>query len=309
MNSIDKQLIELYDEKNRKEKVRTHLTNLYYRIEEAKMELLTLQAQLIKEERDVEKLEENNIYSLFLTVLGTKKQQLEKERQEYIQMFIKVKGLEKNLEILDEEKMLLQKTFSGLENAEEDFEKLLKTKVHLLVQSNDYPEALLEYNEKIASYNIKNRELLSCIKKGDVAKNYLKKITDFLGELEVWGAVSNNSTKVKKKLRRINKDIFIANNFMQRYEGGLVELEDYFELDFHREIVQFETFLDQFVDALITDWIVKHRIFNASNLLINLSDKITQINEMLSYEIEKTESYIEEAEDYKADYILNKLKS
>jgi len=41
-----------------------------------------LQDQLSKEERDVDKLEEKGLYTLFLTVLGTKEQQLEKERQD-----------------------------------------------------------------------------------------------------------------------------------------------------------------------------------------------------------------------------------
>lgn len=309
MESIDKQLIELYDEKNRKEKVRLHLDKLYRCIEQKEAELVDLQPQLNKEERDVTKLEEKNIYSLFLTVLGTKKQQLEKERQEYIQIFMKVKGLEKNLIILKEEKELLQKSYSGLQNVEENFKNLLKKKINLLIKGNKYPQELLIYNEKIASYKVKIRELESCIKTGVLAKKYLAKLIKFLNGLEIWGVENKNIPKVKKKIDRAHKDVFIANNFLQKYEGGLTELEDYFDLDFHREIIQFESFLEQFVDALITDWIVKHRIFNASNLIMNLSDKITQLNEMLSYEIEKTKSYVNEAEEFKTDFLLKNMKS
>jgi len=309
MESLDKQLIDLYDEKNRKEKVRLHLHKIYHSIKQKEAELAKLQPQLLKEERDVEKLEGKNMYSLFLTVLGTKKEQLEKERQEYIQVFLKVKGLEKNLEILNEEKTLLQKTFSGLEKVDEDFNVLMKKKIHLLMKSNTFPEELLVYNEKISSYKIKIRELQTCIKKGEVAQKYLRKVINFLDGLENWGIERRVSQRGKKKIGRANKDVFLANNFLQRFEGELAELEDYFDLDFHREIEQFENFLDQFVDALITDWIVKHRIFNASNLVINLNDKTTQINEMLGYEIEKTQAYIKEADTYKTDFILKKMKS
>jgi len=101
----------------------------------------------------------------------------------------------------------------------------------------------------------------------------------------------------------------LSNDFLQQFENKLIDMETYFDLDFRREITQFENFLDQFVEALITDWIVKHEIFNSNNLIINLIDKLTQLSEMLQYEIENTQEYIQEAKDFKASYIIKNISS
>ncbi len=310
MEKLDQRLLELFDDKNRKEKIKIHLDHLYSSIERKEIELLSLQDQLSKEERDVDKLEEKGLYTLFLTVLGTKEQQLEKERQEYLQAFMKVQGLEENLHILREEKAFLQKTYSGLQGVEKNFKQTLKRKIDDLIKKEDCPPQLVKFIEKISSYSIKIRELETCIKKGNIARKYLQKVSAGLQDLDSWGIQPSHklSNKAKKIVDRVNKDAYIANNFLQKFEAELQELEDHFELDFRREISQFEIFIDQFVDALITDWIVKLKIFNSNNLIYSISDKSIQITEMLQYEIEKTQKYIEETQNDKANFILKRVR-
>ena len=256
-------------------------------------------------------MEEDSLYVLFLTILGNKQQQLEKERHEYLQVFVKVNGLKANLNILHEEKELLQKTHSSLQGIEENFATTLAKKIDQLQKNEDLPPLLTTFNDKISNFYIKIKELETCIKKGTVARKYLNKISLGLEELDSWGLqdVRHQGTKARKKIDRVNKDVYIANNFLQKFENELEELENHFDFNFRREISQFELFLDQFVAALITDWIVKHEIFNANNLIYIISDKIIQISEMLEYEIEKTKRYIKETKTEKADYILNYIKS
>ena len=310
MDHLDQKLLELYDEKNRKEKIQIHLEHLYSTIERQEAELVILENLLAKEERDVELLEKDSLYNLFLTVLGNKQQQLEKERHEYLQAFMKVNGLKSNLKILHEEKALLQKTHSSLQGVEQNFTAVLTKKINQLIKDKDCPPLLSTYNEKISSYHMKIKELETCIKKGSVARKYLHKIHTGLQELSNWGIrdTQRPGKKVQKKIDRINKDIYIANNFLQKFENELEELEKHFDFNFRREISQFELFLDQFVAALITDWIVNLEIFDANNLILIISDKVIQISEMLEYEIEKTENYIDETHNEKADYILNYIK-
>jgi len=309
MENIDKQLSELYEEKKRKETVATHLDNIYHTIEDKEEKLSRLKIIVDKEEHDVQKLEESSLYSLFLTVLGTHKEKLKKERHEYLQAFMKLQGEESSLQSLQEEKELLVKVYSGLKDVDKEFNKVLNKKIQKLIEENNLPPILNEYTEKIANYKIKISELESCIKKGVVAKKYLRKTSEGLTELKEWGKTSNYKRRLKKKEGRINKDIFLSNDFLQQFENKLIDMETYFDLDFRREITQFENFLDQFVEALITDWIVKHEIFNSNNLTINLIDKLTQLSEMLQYEIENTQEYIQEAKDFKASYIIKNISS
>jgi len=311
MESIDEKLLVLYEEKNRKDKVHYHLEELYRDMERKEIQLVDLKEIMHQEFLDVEKLESKSLYGLFLTVLGNKKQQLEKERQEYLQVFMKVEGLKQHLIILAEEKELLQKTYSGLQTVDKDFEQALSKKIELLVKVDACPPRLTEYLKKIANYRIKIKELETCIKKGEVARKYLRNVITGLDEIEQWGYENKkmSTTRIRKKIKRLNKEIYVANSFLQKFEHELGCLQGHFDFDFQREITQFQNFMDQFVDTLITDWIVKQRIFNADNLVDNLRDKIVQLSETLTYEIEKTNGYIEETQLEKADYLLNYIKS
>ena len=87
MKNLDTQLLELYQEIKRKEKLKIHILNIRKLIKEKQEQLQLLEIELAKEEMDVVRLEQLNLYSIFKTILGNKKEQLEKERQEYLQVF------------------------------------------------------------------------------------------------------------------------------------------------------------------------------------------------------------------------------
>ncbi len=309
MATLDQQLQAVYDEYNRKQKIKTHLQHLHVVIAQKEQELEMLAVILDQEQADLDALEGKNLYSIFQYLLGNKEEQLEKVKQEYLAAYVKYNALLSNLQDLQEERAVLEKTYSGLHAIDAQFELLMKQKLTLLNQGNKLPAGFDNLTEKIANFQSKIRELQLAIKKGVSAKKYLHKVMLGLQQIEHWGDVPplEVPNRIDKKVERINKDIYVANNYLQKYEDELSDISDLFQLDYQREVNQLEFFLDQFIDCLITDWIVKHKIHNAFHLIMNIMDKITRIGEMMDYEIDKTKEYIQEEEEAKATLVMEQI--
>jgi len=307
MKDLDKKILVINKDLKRKEKIKIHLNNLMDLMQRRSLELENIELQINKEEQDVTRLEKLNLFSTFQFILGNIQQQLEKERQELLQAVLKRNGLIENLKALKKEKEVLEKSFISLHDIELEFEKLLNNKVKLLKQNNKYPPSLNRYNEKLASFDSRIRELKVTIKQGEKAKKELHKIIVNLGKIDNWGYENTPAkiVKVNRQVDRTHKHVYIANNFLQRYEEELLDLSDHFELEYRREVEMLEKFLDQFIDCLITDWIVRSKLENSIHLVLNVIDKITLINAMLEYEIEKTNEYIKEEKKMKTEIIIS----
>ena len=198
-----------------------------------------------------------------------------------------------------------------MHNLDLEFGKLLKRKEALLKkQEDEYPPELVTCNENIGNFQSKIIEIKLAVKEGNKAKKFLHRIIVGLGKIEQWGDTETNSViaKVNREADRVRSDIYVANNHLQKYEEELRDLCDHFGLDYADEITSLNLFLRQFIDCLITDWVVKNKIENSLHFVANLVDKMSRINAMLEQESEKTKVYIREEESTKGQIIVEQIK-
>ena len=311
MNDLDTQLLELYQKIKRKEKLKIHIKNIQKLIVQKREQLKWLEKDLEKEEYDVVRLEERSLYSIFKTILGNKKQQLQKERQEYLQIFLQCKGLRENIGELEEEEKILAKSFSSLYAIDQEFSNLLAEREKIIQEKAvSYLPELNRMNENISNYQARINEIKTAIKEGDKAKKFLHKIIIGLGKIEQWGNSDSVSviSKINKEANRVRSDIYVANNHLQRYEDELAELFDHFSLDYSSEVESLKLFLKQFIDCLITDWVVKNKIENSLHFVANIVDRISLINAMLEQDIENNKEYIKMEERMKGRLIVSHIE-
>ena len=93
-------------------------------IEKVNREVQTLEQQMRKEFEDIENLEKLGMKALFYKVLGSQEEQLEKERQEYLQASLKYDQVRKNLELLEFEYNILKKKSGNLATIEQKLNDL-----------------------------------------------------------------------------------------------------------------------------------------------------------------------------------------
>ena len=306
MKSIDDQLQELYLELRRKEKIALHMSNLSKKITQREEELALVEKDITKEGEELQQLEEVNLYSIFKFVLGNKEKQLEKERQEYLQLFLKKKGLIENLSALRKERELMNRMYVSRSTIEEEFKVILEKKEVLLKKGDGYPPLLNACNERIASFKTNIRESAAAVAMGNTARKHLHRVILNLGRVDVWGYPTKHheKTKLNNAISRVHKDIYVAQKYLQKYEDELQDISTHFDYDYQRQVALFDQMIDQFIDGLITDWVVKNEIINSLNILNNVVDKISRINSMLECEIEKNKRYIKDEERVKAEIML-----
>ncbi|WP_227764237.1 hypothetical protein [Zhaonella formicivorans] len=116
MNSdLEIRLRKAREDKELAEKLQRKLQATEEQLLKSKTRIKELDKLLNKEKRDVEKLEHLSLTNLFVSILGTKEERMDKEQQEYLAAKLKfdaavsaVKELEKEKQALQEQLVLLE---------------------------------------------------------------------------------------------------------------------------------------------------------------------------------------------------------
>lgn len=310
--NVDQKIVELYEDLKRNEKIKIHLKNIERLITIKGQEVEGLQQKIAKEEKDIQKLEKYNLFRIFATVLGNYEQQLEKERHEHLQAILLHKGEVENLNAMLEERELVRRMISGQFSVRADLEKLIKERERVAIRNNDPDfKAVFEVAERLAGHRCKIKEIKEAIKEGRNTRNTLEKIVTDFSILERWhtGVDYQISSRGKSQLRRIEKNIYKANNNIQRFHEELLDLHDHFSVDYEEQIQTINNFLGQLIDSLITDWVIKRKLHHSLHLLQSMIDKITLMIGMLKMEISRTEGYISIEEQEKMDLTVKAIKT
>ena len=108
MQEISEKILAAVQKIRRKQKLTADLQNVREKLAREKSRYEKLQRQLQKEDSDVKKLEGISITALFYSILGSKEQQLEKERQELLAAVLQCEQCKQVLRELtaDENKLL-----------------------------------------------------------------------------------------------------------------------------------------------------------------------------------------------------------
>ena len=295
MQSTNKKLRALYEHIIAKEKMEIHLKNIDRLILQKEEALKIAEGYLQKEEMDVHRLEKQSLYAIFKSILGNKEQELEKERQEYLQAFLKKKSIEECLQDLKKEKEILLHNYSGKYKIEKAFDQLLEKQKKIIKKEDPkMAKAIIHFEERIANHRSRIKEIQQAVREGKKAIRVFQGILLSLERVDIWGrsysaSVTGKRAREKDKIQRgMNR----AQKYLQHFEKELFDLSDHYGHDYTHQIDEIKNFIDQFLDSLITDWVIKRKIEHSANIVSNLVDKLTRIVSMLESDVKKTREYI-----------------
>ena len=264
-------------------KVNSHLAQIDEQLGDLYNKVKKYDQKLTNELKDIEKLEENSVKSLFHSVLGNKVQQLEKERQEYLETSLKFKEYSKRLQILEFEREILQKKVKDINNIKSKLQDLKNRRKEEILSSSDsqvklsLEGILVNFDE---STTIK-KELYEAIVEGENCIKLLNVVISYLKKARDWGKWDNpnNRRGAYMKNRSIDnavQNLSKAQVSLDRFSKELSDLGDnYIRFDLSKS--QFGQFTDFFFDNLISDWIVQQKIKSTINSVEAIIDKIQRI--------------------------------
>lgn len=265
LQELSARLSRIVEQKRLKQKLERDLQSVETELQEKSAQLASLSTQLEKEKVDVEKLERTSLTALFYSVLGSREEQLEKERQELLSAQLRYQQTKRQVEFLQQEQDSLRGRLAQLSGIESEYALLLAEKEGLLRQSNQaVARELIEFSEQIARATSEGNEIDEAIIAGNHVVAGLERVIESLENAEGWGTWDLLgggliSTAIKhSRIDDARKDIQDVQAMMSRFKRELADVQK--NVDLQIDIDEFTSFADFFFDGLIVDWIVQSKI-------------------------------------------------
>lgn len=253
------------------------------------------QSKRMKEElSDVQRLETNGISSLFKKVLGDHEQQLEKERQEYLQEVLSYNSHIDELELLKYEQTILLTKVSNKREIENLHKLLLVDKERTIKLSHPEIAGQLKKLDNLISVSYQLiKEIEEAITSGNDVLKHLNLMILNLKYVKQWGLYRMqgkgrySSYEKKGYVDKAQKLVGVVQVKFNIFEKELQDL--YPDYDLNMDNYHFKAFVDNFYDGLITDWIIVKKLQVALNGTVAATHKVSRLLSMLLAEKEKTE--------------------
>lgn len=258
------------------------------------------QSTRMKEELlDVQRLENNSVSSLFKKVLGDHEQQLEKERQEYLQEVLCYNSLIDELNILKYEQNILQSKVSSKIEVQKLHDLLLEEKEKILkIHHPKIAFELKKIDDLITVSNQLVKETEEALASGNDVLKHLNQMIKNLKYVKQWGFYRMHgkgrysSYEKKGYIDKAQKLVGIVQVKFNIFEKGLQDL--YPDYDLNIDNYHFKAFVDNFYDSLITDWIIVKKLQVALNGTVAATHKVNRLLSMLLSEKVKIEKTLED---------------
>jgi len=265
---ISTRLSNAIEKRRLRDKLERNLEAAQDELERELTKMRTLENQLAKEKADLDKLERLSLSTLFYTVLGSREEQTEKERQEFLAAQLQYQKAKFLVASLESECDHLNEQLDQLQGIDQEYEALLSEKEEMLRASDqDMRRELAEIEGQEANIKAEIRELEEAIQAGKKTFTALKQVGESLESAQGWGVWDILgggllSTAIKHdRINQAREAVFEVQAQMGQFKRELADVSKSAELEV--ELTAFESFADYFFDGLIIDWIVQSKITNS----------------------------------------------
>lgn len=268
LSEISDQLVRVIEKKKLKEKTQQDLSQVEQRLQVKSGLLDTLERQLRQEQVDVDRLEGLSLKGLFYALLGSKEEQVDKERQDLLAAQLKHQAAKHDVDTLLAERERLQRQLEALRGVEDEYAALLASKESQLRRSGARASGeLLRLSEQIAALNAQAREIGEAISAANGVLSSLDQVIGALESAEGWGTWDLLgggflSTAIKhSRIDEARAAVLETQDQMSRFTRELADVRRSASIQI--AIDGLDTFADFFFDGLIMDWIVQSKIHNS----------------------------------------------
>ena len=308
LQELSTRLSKVVEQRRLKQKLEQNLHSVESELQDKSARFAAVSAQLEKEKVDVEKLERASITSLFYSVLGSREDQWEKERQEFLAAQLKFQHLKRQVQFLQQEEDRLLQRLDQLTGVEAESQLLLSEKERLLRELNQpVVNELLVFSEQIAHLGSEAKEIAEAIAAGNDVIAGLEQVIQSLESAENWGTWDIFgggllSTAVKhSRIDEARNEISDVQAKMSQFKRELADVQK--SVDLQINIGELESFADFFFDGLIIDWIVQSKIVQSLEQSETVKDRVIEAVRELKDLREITQNKIREAEEKRAQLI------
>lgn len=281
-DEMNRRLAEAKERIYRLHKAERRKVELDKRLNEQERLIMKLEMQLESEQADVDRLSRLTLTNLFHTILRSKEEQLELERQQALQAALKLEEAKQQLLNTQADLMAVGDNLSNFRNAEHEYSSLLASKEASLRHAPSSSKELDLMEDQIAEQIIHVKEISEALSAGSRVLSSLNDASNSLEKAENWGKwdlwANGGMISTMNKHNHIDdakQFIRNANHQMLNFRDELQDLNRTIQI--HIDISDSLRLADYWFDGLITDWIVQGRIENSQQQTLKAIHKIRDV--------------------------------
>lgn len=288
-----------------------HLQNIEKSIREKTDQVFLLEDIVDTEYQDIEALEATSINNLFANILGDKNQQLEIEKQEYLDVVLAYKDAKQSLNLLEQERKKAIESIKEIRAKETLVEELMKIREREIEKSDiKYKSKYLQLCRQADQSARMRLEIIEAQIEGLKCKRETEKIVKFLEQAEKlreWGFENKKDYRTEKT----NVDLAVEAYYklkihLQKFEKELDDIYTNKKMVLSSDFRKFDHFIEVYYNYLINDWIVKSKISNTTSMMLGLKDEILRLLNSLEHKEKVTKELVEKAEEGKKEILQTK---
>ena len=181
LEELNRRLMDVKEKMRIKQKLLAALSDIDQKLSAQKSRLAELEKKLRKEGKDVKKLEGLSLTGIFLGILGSKEEQLEKERQEYLAAKLRFDECQDAISALEEQYADVNQKLGRLNDTDRQYEAVIKEKEKFVLnESSAVSREIIRFSEEIADTQSNIRELKEAITAGNAVLAEMNKVIDSL---------------------------------------------------------------------------------------------------------------------------------
>lgn len=288
MHYYDEQLRDLQEQVSKKKKLEGTLKALYPQKEELDKKVAELEAIKLREQKDVDKLENGSLSVFFYNVIGKKEEKLDKERQEAYAAAAKYNSAIRELEYVNDSIRSSEEELNRLKGSEAKYQSLLMEKKESIKASGaNGAREILDLEEQIAAVHNLKKELAEAEKEGREARNKVEEVlhalddADSLGTWDAWGGDGIFLHMAKHDaLDKAQNAVEALQVELRSFKTELADVQ--MDEDLKVNLDDFTRFADWFFDNIFTDLDVLDQIHESQRKMKHIDDKIRAILKELS---------------------------
>ena len=282
--NIDNKIQEAKTSIELKKNLMIKIENLNSELKQQLNEFEELKKVLVKEEKDVRKLEGISFASLLSKLLKNREEKLEKEQKEYIEVKIKYDEFKFKISEIQNKIKNKQKRLNELENIETDYNELLDEKIKNIKLSNEESNKvkLLEYENMEDSYIKEITEINEALTVGQELLDEIELALNSFESAKNWGTLDilggdflssiAKHSKIEDATENLHKVSYLIESFNKELRDVYVNTE---VLDVN--ISSFTKTFDIFFDNIFSDISVQNEINGGIERVVNLKAKINNV--------------------------------
>ena len=289
----------------------SHLETIEDKLKEAYAQLEILDRKLDDELKDIQRIESIGVRSVFHKVLGNQEEQIEKERQEYLEASLKYQEYKKSVDLLEYEKGLLEKKISQKPLIEKELNRLKSEREKEILLSRN-PELRGKLSDLIKRHDLfilLLKDIHEALEEGEKSQKMLSIVLSYLKKARDWGRWEKKSKRRGMNVKNRAIDQAMKNLSKAQLQLNLFdrELKDLGKSNLNLKInsSHFDKFTDFFFDNLISDWIVQQKIKSTIASVESVDDHVKRICMSLLNEDKECKSEIEKLENEREKILLS----